>query len=325
MTDASDDRTGESPGGSADDSGAMDDSDREDEPVATNARTPAADRDAGGEAPDAGGEDRDRPTPEEVEERYDFEDFGPGDMAEMSYEEWEAAFDHDAWITGDRLLDRVEADLANRVADRDVFAVLERVERDGEGRLLAYSDEGYAVVSPDGTVEGSGTVLRDVKPSVALASMESYEVPDPPEGDVLPDPAEVPEGSGELGNRLLQVIGAVHVLAGVVLLLSWFLFDISGQTVVIAIVAGLGFLLFGGFVFLLVANARLSDRFRSEEYRNRLRAVGLDGDERPEFLPSEGEPGAESSGDDVTAEDGVGTSGEGSVDEGVPSPRDRNE
>ena len=280
MTDASDDRAGEPPDGSGDESGGTDD------PVAANAGNPAADRDDGEES-------RDRPTPEEVDERYDFEEFGPREMAEMSYEEWEAAFDHDAWITGDRLLDRVEADLASRVADRDVFAVLERVEQDGEDRLLAYSDEGYAVVAPDGTVEGSGTVLRDVKPSVALASMESYEVPDPPDGDALPDPAEVPEGSGELGNRLMQVIGAAHVVAGVALLLSGFLFGVSGQTLVIAIVAGLGFLLFGGFVFLLVANARLSDRFRSEEYRNRLRAVGLDDDERPDFLPGEDETGGE--------------------------------
>ena len=319
MTDASDDRAGEPPDGSDDESDAMD------ERVATNARN-AADRDDGEDG-------RDRPTAEEVEERYDFEEFGPRDMAEMSYEEWEAAFDHDAWITGDRLLDRVEADLASRVADRDVFAVLERVQRDGENRLLAYSDEGYAVVSPDGTVEGSGTVLRDVKPSVALASMESYEVPDPPDGDALPDPVEVPEGSGELGNRLLQVVGAAHVVAGVALLLSWLLFDIDGQTLIIAIVAGLGFLLFGGFVFLLVANARLSDRFRSEEYRNRLRAVGMDGDERPAFLPGEdapdgepsasepsaSEPGSASASSDVEMTENESTGGE------VSSGSDRNE
>lgn len=314
MTDASDDRASEPPDGSGDESDPMDES------VATNARTPETDRD--------GKEDRDGPTPEEVEERYDFEEFGPRDMAEMSYEEWEAAFDHDAWITGDRLLDRVEADLANRVADRDVFAVLERVEQDGENRLLAYSDEGYAVVAPDGTVEGSGTVLRDVKPSVALASMESYEVPDPPDGDALPDPAEVPEGSGELGNRLMQVIGATHVVAGVALLLSGFLFGMGRQALIIAIVAGLGFLLFGGFVFLLVANARLSDRFRSEEYRNRLRAVGLDDDERPEFLPGEGESGEDATGSEPgngSASGGVETPGNEPTGGDVSSRSDRNE
>jgi len=220
---------------------------------------------------------------DEVEQKYDFEEFGPRDMAEMSYDEWEAAFDHDSWITGEQLLDRVAADIENRVAKRDVFAVTERIERDGESQLLAYSDEGYAVIYPDGTVEGRGTVLRDVKPSIALASMESYEVPDPPEGGALPEPAEVPEGSGELGNRLMQVIAAVHLLAGVALLVAW----IPLALPLVAGVAGFGFLLFGGFVFLLVANARLSDRFRSEEYRNRLRAVGVEDGERPAFLPDE--------------------------------------
>ena len=34
----------------------------------------------------------------QVEETYDFDDFGPADMAQMSAEEWEAAFDADSWI-----------------------------------------------------------------------------------------------------------------------------------------------------------------------------------------------------------------------------------
>ncbi|WP_225741140.1 DUF7319 domain-containing protein [Halorussus halophilus] len=225
---------------------------------------------------------------ESVEEKYDFEDFGPRDMAEMSYEEWDAAFDPDTWITGETLLDRVEADIKSRVADRDVFAVVERIEQDGEQRLVAYSDEGYAVVYPDGGVEGSGTVLRDVKPSVALASMEDYEVPEPPEGDVLPEPAEVPEGSGQLGNQLMQIIAGAHVVGGIVLLSSIVIFDLSWDNYVPALIAGLGFLVFGGFVFLLVANARLSDRFRAEEYRNRLRAVGMEEGERPDIFDEDG-------------------------------------
>ncbi|WP_435179416.1 DUF7319 domain-containing protein [Halorussus sp. AFM4] len=279
MTDASDDRAGDSAGDGA---AAPDDAETRDgdgpEP-----RDPAAPAGADRGEPPADA-DRERPSPEEVEEKYDFENFGPRDMAEMSYEEWEVAFDHDSWITGDALLDRVEADLKSRVADRDVFAVVERIERDGESQLLAYSDEGYAVVYPDGSVEGSGTVLRDVKPSVALSSMESYEVPEMPEGDVLPDPAEVPEGSGKLGNQLMQVVAGVHVLAGIALFAAWIAMGLP----LVAAVAAFGFAIFGVFVFLLVANARLSDRFRAEEYRNRLRAVGLEDDERPEFLPGEG-------------------------------------
>ncbi|MEF8888227.1 MAG: hypothetical protein V5A30_10500, partial [Haloarculaceae archaeon] len=104
---------------------------------------------------------------QEVEEKYDFDDFGPREMAEMSQREWEAAFDPETWITGDELLDRVEADVKNRVASRDIFARVERFD----DLLIAYSDNGYAAVYPDGSVEGRGTVLRDVKPVVALCSM----------------------------------------------------------------------------------------------------------------------------------------------------------
>ncbi|UPV99496.1 hypothetical protein M0R88_13330 [Halorussus gelatinilyticus] len=297
MTDASDDPAGERPVDSPNEADAGD--------------RPAPEEGAETRERPAGDE-RDRLSPEEIEERYDFEDFGPRDMAEMTYEEWEAVFDHDSWITGRDLLDRVEADLKNRVADRDVFAVVERIEREGEPQLLAYSDEGYAVVYPDGTVEGSGTVLRDVKPSVALASMESYDVPEMPEGEVLPDPAEVPEGSGQLGNQLMQIIAAAHVLAGVGLFAAW----IAVGLPIVAAVAALGFFVFGVFVFLLVANARLSDRFRAEEYRNRLRAVGLEDEERPDFLPGEGGESSESladagePSDDGAAETGVSSASE---------------
>lgn len=214
----------------------------------------------------------------QVEEEYDFENFGPRDMARMSPEEWDAAFDADSWITGIELIERVEADLRNRIANREVFARLERVE-DG---LLAYSDEGYAVVYPDGSVEGRGTVVRDVKPTVALCSMDEYDIEEPPEGELLPDPMEVPEGGGELGNQMLQVVAAAQLLTGLGLFVAW----IGGFVeTIIAPVVGLFFVLFSLVLFLQVANARLSDKFRSEEYRNRLRAVGIGSDERPDFLP----------------------------------------
>ena len=227
---------------------------------------------------------------EQVEEKYDFENFGPQDMAEMSPDEWEAAFDADTWITGEELLDRVEADLKQRVADREVFARIER----RDDLLVAYSDTGYAAVYPDGSVDGTGTVLRDVKPSVALCSMDSYDVPEPPEGDVLPEPQEVPESSDALGNTVLQVIGGVQILAGLALIGAWLLFVLGvfgappggagGMNLVLMLVAGLGFLLIGLFLFVIVANARLSDKFRAEEYRNRLRAVDVDEEELPAFL-----------------------------------------
>ena len=225
----------------------------------------------------------------EVEEKYDFENFGPQDMAEMSAEEWDAAFDADTWITGERLLDRVEADLKRRVADRDVFARVERFD----DLLVAYSDSGYAAVYPDGSVEGRGTVLRDVKPTVALCSMDSYDVPEMPDEEVLPEPQEVPESSDALGNTVLQIVAGVQVLAGLVLIGAWVLslFGFSppgtstrGLNLPLLVVAGLGLLLIGIFLFVVVANARLSDKFRAEEFRNRLRAIGMEDGERPEFL-----------------------------------------
>ena len=226
----------------------------------------------------------------EVEAKYDFEDFGPQDMAEMSQEEWEAAFDPETWITGAELLDRVEADLKNRVATRDVFARVERFD----DLLIAYSDSGYAAVYADGTVEGSGTVLRDVKPTVALCSMDSYDVPEMPDGEVLPEPQDVPESSDALGNTVLQVVAAAQLLAGAVLLGAWGLYlggllsPPGGQSGTLNLwllfVAGIGFILIGLFLFVMVANARLSDKFRAEEFRNRLRAVGMEDDERPDFL-----------------------------------------
>jgi membrane protein implicated in regulation of membrane protease activity len=225
-----------------------------------------------------------------VEERYDFDDFGPGDMAEMEPEEWEAAFDADTWITGEALLDRVEADLKARVLDRDVFA---RVERFGDV-VVAYDERSYAAVFPDGSVTGRGTVLRDVEPTVALCSMESYDPPEVPDGPILPEPRDIPESNDTLGNTLLQVLGVVQLLAGAVLLGGYLLHLVGvlripgasagGVNLVLLLVAGLGFVLVGLFLLVVVANARLSDRFRSEAYRDRLRSIGLAEGERPEFL-----------------------------------------
>ncbi|HET7325346.1 MAG TPA: hypothetical protein VFJ06_13545 [Halococcus sp.] len=216
---------------------------------------------------------------QQVEEEYDFENFGPREMAQMTPEEWEAAFDADSWITGEELLDRVEADLKNQIKEREVFARLERIENG----VLAYSDEGYAVVHPDGSVEGEGTVLRDVKPTVALCSMDDYDVADPPEGELLPDPEAI-EGGGELGNWMLQTVAAIQFLTGVGLIIAWLFFPIE---TIFAPVIGLIFLFFSLVLFVQVANARLSNRFRSEEYRNRLRTIGIGSEERPDFLPEE--------------------------------------
>jgi len=224
----------------------------------------------------------------QVEKKYDFDDFGPADMAEMTAEEWDVAFDEESWITGEELLDRVERDLRSRVATRDVFA---RIERSANPpRVLAYSDEGYAIVYPDGSVEGEGTVLRDVKPTVALCSMDSYEVAESVPENPLPEPDAVPEGSGELGNRMLQVIAGVQLLAGIAMLAGAVLALVDviggpGANIEFLVVGGLAFVGVSLVLFFTVANARLSDKFRAEEYRDRLRAVGLNDGERPDFVP----------------------------------------
>ncbi|MEF8801180.1 MAG: hypothetical protein V5A38_09090 [Halolamina sp.] len=248
---------------------------------------------------------------EQVEAKYDFDEFGRADMAEMEREEWEVAFDADTWITGNELIDRIEKDLGTRIATREVFARLERHPGEEGDRLLAYSDEGYAIVNADGSVEGQGTVLRDVEPTVALCSMEDYDPPEPPANPDLPDPEDVESGTGELGNTMLQIIAVTQMLAGIGLLVAWLLYDLQPNSPagdVVAPVAGLGFLVIGAFLLLVVANARLSDRFRAEEYRNRLRAVEEAG-ERPEFVPTLSEAGGETAATPPSGEEETGTSG----------------
>ena len=247
--------------------------------------------DAGSE----GGDDSDAPSTEElrerVEQQYDFEEFGPREMAEMDADEWEAVFDADSWITGTALLDRVEQELRANVQRREVFAVVERVGDGDDDRVVAYSDEGYVIVRPEGTVKGTGTVLRDVEPMVALCSMESYDVPDVDEDAGLPHPDLVAGGSGDFGNRMLQVVAGATVLSGVAFVLVWLASVVGAVDIgfagAIVLTLGLLFVVVGGFLFLTVANARLSDRMRAEQYRDRLRAVGAGTDERPEFLPGE--------------------------------------
>ena len=241
---------------------------------------------------------------EEVEQKYDFDDFGPEDMMEMTADEWEAVFDEESWVTGVELLDRVEPELKNRIARREVFAVLERAGEGADERVLAYSDEGYAVVYADGSLEGEGTVFRDVKPTLVLCSMPEFDVAEPPENYGLPDPEDVPVGSGEFGNTILQVVAAAQLVAGFVLLGAFLL--VEDLTTIVAPIAGGAFVLAGVFLFFVVANARLSDRFRTEEYRNRLRAVQFDDGERPDFVPempeSSSNTGADSD-DDGTGEE----------------------
>ena len=247
--------------------------------------------DAGSKGGDDGGALSTEELRERVEQQYDFEEFGPREMAEMDVDEWEAVFDPDSWITGEGLLDRVEQELRANVQRREVFAVVERVGDGDDDRVVAYSDEGYVIVRPAGTVKGTGTILRDVEPMVALCSMESYDVPDVGENAGLPHPEAVAEGSGDFGNRMLQVVAGATMLSGVAFVLVWLASVVGavgiGFAGAIILTLGLLFVVVGAVLFLTVANARLSDRMRAEQYRDRLRAVGAGTDERPDFLPDE--------------------------------------
>jgi hypothetical protein len=100
---------------------------------------------------------------------------------------------------------------------------------------------------------------------------------------------------------MLQVVAFAQMLGGLALLVAWLATDLN---TIVAPVAALFFLLIGFFLFFVVANARLSDRFRSEEYRNRLRAVGLEDGQRPEFLPPlDEDPPAVGEGDEAGGEE----------------------
>jgi hypothetical protein len=133
----------------------------------------------------------------------------------------------------------------------------------------------------------------------------------------------VPEGSGELGNWMLQFMAGMQILVGVGIFVLWLftpLIDFragtasGGSVNIIAPIAAGAFVLLGLFLFATVANARLSDRFRAEEYRDRLRAVSEAGD-RPAVHPFEGEDG-----------DGVGDAGTGeSPTRTVPRESDTND
>lgn len=210
-------------------------------------------------------------------------DIDPGEMGTLSPEEWADRFDTSAWVTGTELIDRVELELQNRIATRDVFAEL---ERPGPDRLLAYSDEGYAIVYDDGSVEGDGTVFRDVKTSVVLAASPEYDVSAPPADWRLPEPSSIRIGGSELGNRMLQVLGAGLLLSGIAMLVGSAI-GVAGRSPIILVFMGFAFLIGGIFLFFVVANARLSTRFRAAEYRNRLEAAKVGDDGRPEFVPTD--------------------------------------
>jgi len=99
----------------------------------------------------------------------------------------------------------------------------------------------------------------------------------------------------------LQIVAGVMSLAGLALLVASVysvaasygasalggLSSAGGGSLAVMVVIGFVFLGVGLTLFATVANARLSDTFRAEEYRERLRNMGLDDGQRPGFLPTE--------------------------------------
>jgi hypothetical protein len=94
-----------------------------------------------------------------------------------------------------------------------------------------------------------------------------------------------------LGGYLLHLIGVLTIPQAAA----------GGVNLVLLLVAGLGFVVVGLFLLVVVANARLSDRFRSEAYRERLRSVGVADGERPAFLAEIEGLSLPSAGDDSDA------------------------
>jgi hypothetical protein len=123
-------------------------------------------------------------------------------------------------------------------------------------------------------------------PVVAVCTKEKFKVTEPPANADLPSPKTVKPGSGGLSRRLLLVVGVIRVIAGVVLLVSPVIVRLGPGAGAFTAVIGLIFVGVGVLLGVLVANARLADRFRAAEYRERLEAAGVGSDQRPAFLPA---------------------------------------
>ncbi|PYZ02687.1 hypothetical protein C8039_03785 [Halogeometricum sp. wsp3] len=134
-------------------------------------------------------------------ETDDFDNFGPSDMVELAAEEWDVAFDENPGSPPTNSSTELRGTC--ETAWRTVMCSLASSRRQDQPRVLVYSDEGYALVTPDGDLQGEGTVYRDVRPTLVLCSMDDFEVAEPPEDSP-------PAGRGPRGRwrtRKLDVTG----------------------------------------------------------------------------------------------------------------------
>ncbi len=189
-------------------------------------------------------------------------------------------------IVGTDLLDRIEADTKDRIRRRNILAMIERISIEGTGHILIYDDLGYALVEPDGSVSGIGSIRTEIENVVVLCSMSSYDVPELLNGNFLPKISSTYKPANQIGNKLLQTLSFSFFIIGFILLISpIFINFYASSATILTTISGLGFILTSLFIITLVIHSRLSDRFRSSEYQNRLKNIGIGSNSRPSFIP----------------------------------------
>lgn len=189
-------------------------------------------------------------------------------------------------IVGKELLNRIELDVKDRISRRNIIAAIETIHIDDEVHLLIYDDTGYALISLDGSTSGMGSIRTEVENIVVLCSLSTYDVPELPSGDFFLGMNVPSKPSSGVGNKLLQMLASSFILIGILFLFSplFVNFPRPGSGI-LTTVSGFGFILTGLFLLLVVVHSRLSDRFRSMEYADRLKKIGIGSDFRPDFLP----------------------------------------
>ena len=189
-------------------------------------------------------------------------------------------------IVGKELLNRVDLDIKDRISRRNIIAAIETIHIDDEENLLIYDDAGYALIALDGSVSGMGSIRTEIENIVVLCSMDTYDVPELPAGDFSLNIDAPSKSSSGIGNKLLQILASSFLVIGILLLFSplFVNFPRPGSGILTS-VSGFGFIFTGLFLLLGVVHSRLSDRFRSTEYADRLKKIGIGSDFRPDFLP----------------------------------------
>ena len=178
-------------------------------------------------------------------------------------------------IVGKELLNRVDLDIKDRISRRNIIAAIETIHIDDEENLLIYDDAGYALIALDGSVSGMGSIRTEIENIVVLCSMDTYDVPELPAGDFSLNIDAPSKSSSGIGNKLLQILASSFLIIGILLLFSplFVNFPRPGSGI-LTTVSGFGFIFTGLFLLLVVVHSRLSDRFRSTEYADRLKKIG---------------------------------------------------